>query len=196
MEELAIFVFINQMKPENYMENFSELIKNRRSMRKFTEEELSQEQVVTLMKAALMAPTSKRSNSWQFVVVDDKETLKKLSLCKEQASAFIADAALAIVVMADPLASDVWIEDASIASIMIQLQAEDLGLGSCWVQVRERFTATGMPSDDYVHNVLDIPLQLQILSVIAIGHKGMERKPFSEEHLQWEKIHINKFGEK
>ena len=109
------------------MENFSELIKNRRSMRKFTDEELTQDQVVALMKAALMSPSSKRSNSWQFVVVDDKEVLKELSHCKEQASSFIADAALAIVVMADPLASDVWIEDASIASIMIQLQAEDLG---------------------------------------------------------------------
>ena len=160
------------------MENFSELIKNRRSMRKFTDEELTQDEVVTLMKAALMSPSSKRSNSWQFVVIDDKEMLKELSHCKEQASSFIADAVLAIVVMADPLASDVWIEDAAIASIMIQLQAEDLGLGSCWVQVRERFTATGMPSDEFVHGILDIPLQLQVLSVIAVGHKGMERKPF------------------
>ena len=109
------------------MNSFSELIKNRRSMRKFTDEELTQEQVVELMKAALMAPTSKRSNAWQFVLVDDKETLKKLSLCKEQASQFIADAALAVVVTADPLASDVWIEDASIASIYLQLQAEDMG---------------------------------------------------------------------
>ena len=146
------------------MENFSELIKNRRSMRKFTEE-------VTLLKAALMSPTSKRSNSWQFIAVDDKEILKQLAHCKEQASSFIADAALAIVVTADPLASDVWIEDASIASI-------------------------GMPSDEFVREVLDIPLQLQVLSIIAIGHKGMERKPFNEDHLQWEKIHINKFGGK
>ena len=99
------------------MESFSELIKARRSMRKFTEEELTQEQVVTLMKAALMAPTSKRSNAWQFIVVDEKDKLKELSYCKEQASQFIADAALAVVVVADPLASDVWIEDASIASI-------------------------------------------------------------------------------
>ena len=178
------------------MENFSELIKNRRSMRKFTEEELSQEQVVTLLKAALMAPASKRSNSWQFIAVDDKEILKQLAHCKEQASSFIADAALAIVVTADPLASDVWIEDASIASILIQLQAEDLGLGSCWVQVRERQAANGMPSDEFVREVLDIPLQLQVLSIIAIGHKGMERRPFNEDHLQWEKIHINKLGGK
>lgn len=178
------------------MDNFSELIKNRRSMRKFTADELSQEEVVTLLKAALMSPTSKRSNSWQFIVVDDKALLQELSHCKEQASSFIADAALAVVVTADPLASDVWIEDASIASVIIQLQAEDLSLGSCWVQVRERFTAAGMPSDEFVRGVLDIPLQLQVLSVIAIGHKGMERKPFDEAHLQWEKIHINKYGGK
>lgn len=176
------------------MESFGELIKARRSMRKFTEEELTQEQVVTLMKAALMAPTSKRSNAWQYIVVDNKEKLKELSFCKEQASQFIADAALAVVVAADPLASDVWIEDTSIASIYLQLQAEDMGLGSCWVQVRERFTASGMPSNDYIHNVLELPLPLQVLSVIAIGHKAMERKPFDEDNLQWEKIHINKFG--
>ena len=177
------------------MENFSELIKSRRSMRKFTDEELKQEEVVALMKAALMAPSTKRSNPWQFIVVDENDTLKKLSLCKDQASQFIADAALAVVVTADPLVSDVWIEDAAIASIYIQLQAEDLGLGSCWVQVRERFTATGIPSNDYVHDVLELPLPLQVLSVIAIGHKGMARKPFNEEHLQWEKIHINKYRE-
>ena len=176
------------------MNNFSDLIKNRRSMRKFTDEELSQDQVVTLLKAALMSPSSKRSTPWQFIVVDDKETLQKLSLCKELGASFLKDAPLAIVVMADPLASDVWIEDASIASLMIQLQAEDLGLGSCWIQVRERFTATGIPSGDFVHNVLDIPLQLQVLSIVAIGHKGMERKPFDEERLQWEKIHLEKYG--
>ncbi|MGL4852611.1 MAG: nitroreductase family protein [Phocaeicola sp.] len=177
------------------MSNFSELIQKRRSARKFTEQELTQEEVVTLLKAALMSPSSKRTNCWQFIAIDNKETLMALSKCKEKGAEFLKDAALAIVVMGDPLTSDVWIEDTSIASLMIQLQAEDLGLGSCWIQVRERFTATGMPSDEYVHGLLDIPLQLQVLSVIAIGHKGMERKPFNEEHLQWEKIHLNKYGE-
>lgn len=163
-------------------------------MRKFTEEELAQDDVVALLKAALMAPTSKRSNAWQFVVVDDKGMLEKLSHCKGQSAQFVAGAALAVVVMADPMASDVWIEDASIASAYLQLQAEDLGLGSCWVQVRERYTAAGMPANEYVHGLLDIPVQLQVLSIIAIGHKGMERKPFDEAHLQWEKIHLNKYG--
>jgi len=180
--------------PYSKMENFGELIKNRRSTRKFAAEELKQEEVVALLRSALISPTSKRTNCWQFVAVDDKEVLGKLAHCKEHGANFIADAALAIVVLADPLVSDVWIEDASIASIMIQLQAEDMGLGTCWAQVRERFTADGLSSDDYVRDILDIPLQLQVLSIIAIGHKGMERKPFDEDNLQWEKVHINKYG--
>jgi nitroreductase len=163
-------------------------------MRKFTNEELTQDEVVSLMKAALMSPSSKRSNCWQFVVVEDKEMLEHLSHCKEMGATFLKDAALAIVVLADPLVSDVWIEDAAVATLMIQLQAEDLGLGSCWIQVRERYTTDGPPSNEYVHAALDIPLQLQVLSIVAVGHKGMERKPFNEEHLQWEKIHLNKYG--
>lgn len=59
-----------------FMENFSDLIRNRRSMRKFTSEELTQYQVLTLLKAALMSPSSKRSNCWQFIVIDDKDTLE------------------------------------------------------------------------------------------------------------------------
>lgn len=175
------------------MENFSELIKTRRSTRKFTEEKLAPEQVELLMRAALMSPSSKRSNGWQFIVVDDPEMLQRLAQCKENGAGLIAGAPLAIVVMADPLASDVWIEDAAVASLMILLQAEDLGLGSCWVQVRERYTADGTAANDIVHELLDIPLQLQVLSIIAVGHKGQERKPFNEEHLQWEKVHLNKY---
>ena len=176
------------------MESFSELIKKRRSTRKFTEEELTQDEVVLLLKAALMSPSSKRSNCWQFVVVDDREMLARLSRCKAHGVELLEGAPLAVVVLADPLASDVWIEDASIASLMIQLEAEDLGLGSCWVQVRERSTAEGVSADEVVRELLDIPLQMQVLSIIAVGHKAVERKPFDEDNLQWEKVHINKYG--
>ena len=178
------------------MESFSDLIRNRRSMRKFTSEELTQEEVVSLLKAGLMSPSSKGQTPWQFIVIDDKNILKTLSNCKQVGSNFLKDAALAIVVVADPLISNVWVEDAAIASIYIQLQAEDLGLGSCWIQLRECFTPDGVPSNEFVHSVLDLPLHLQALSIIAVGHKGMERKPFDEARLQWEKVHINKFGGK
>jgi nitroreductase len=178
------------------MTDFKELIKVRRSMRKFLPEHLTQEEVVALFRAALMAPTSKGKHSWQFIAVDDKEVLKKLSILKPHGTSFLEEAALGVVVLADPIVSDVWIEDASLAAVYMQLQAEELGLGSCWVQVRERTTEAGTASDEYVRNVLDIPLQLQVECIIALGRKGMERKPFNEERLLWEKIHLNKYGNK
>ncbi len=176
------------------MKNFSELLKTRRSTRKFTNQKLSEDHVIALMKAALMSPSSKRSNPWQFILVDDSEKIKQLSECKENGSQLLSGAPLAIVVMADPLVSDVWVEDASIATLILQLQAEDLGLGSCWIQVRKRFNAAGVPSDEVVREVLNIPLQMQIEAIVAVGHKATERKPFDEEKLQWEKLHINEFG--
>ncbi len=176
------------------MTDFQQLIINRRSIRKFTDESLTPEQVEKIMKAALSSPASKSANPWQFVLVEDKDMLEKLSLCKKSSSKLIAGCALAIVVVANPLTSDVWIEDTSIASIMIQLQAEDLGLGSCWIQVRERYTIGDTPSDEYVRELLDIPMQMQVLSIIAIGHKAQEKAPHDEEALQWEKIHIGKFN--
>ncbi|HZK03747.1 MAG TPA: nitroreductase family protein [Bacteroidaceae bacterium] len=178
------------------MGNFIELIKKRRSMRKFTTQPLSQDDVYTLLKAALMSPTSKRTNSWQFVVVDDKEILIRLSECKANGAAFVAESPLAVVVFGEPGRTDAWVEDTSIASIMMQLQAEDLGIGSCWVQVRNRFASDGTPASDIIRELLNVPHKYEPLSIIAFGHKGMERKPFNEENLQWEQVHINRFLEK
>lgn len=175
------------------MESFAELIKRRRSIRKFTNQLLSPEQVESLLKAALMAPSSKRSNAWQFVIVEDKEVLQKLAACKKNGASFLESAALAIVVLASPMESDVWIEDASVASIYIQLQAEDLGLGSCWCQIRNRETVSDGDSAQYVRDLLEIPYQMEVLSIIGVGYKDQERKAFDESHIQWEKIHIGKY---
>lgn len=175
------------------MSQFAELIKGRRSTRKFTEELLTPEQVETILKAGLMAPSSKRSNPWQFIVVEDKQMLEQLSQCKEHGGMFLSGCALAVVVIANVMESDVWIEDASIASIYMQLQAEELGLGSCWCQVRCRVTGEEMESNEYVRRLLDIPYQMDVLSIIGFGHKAQERKPFDEAHLQWEKIHLAKY---
>jgi nitroreductase len=140
-----------------------------------------------------MAPASKRCNPWQFVVVEDKETLNQLSECKDNGAGFVKDCALAVVVLADVTISDVWVEDASIAAIYMQLQAEDLGLGSCWCQVRNRFTKDDTDANEYVRRLLDIPYQLDVLAIVGFGHKAQERKPFNEENLQWEKVHTGKF---
>jgi len=175
------------------MDSFATLIKNRRSTRKFTGQLLSPEQVEMILKAALMAPASKRKNPWQFIVVEDKEMLKKLAGCKAAGSSFLEGCALAVVVIANVMESDVWVEDASIASIYMQLQAEDLGLGSCWCQIRNRQTEDDADANTYVRDLLDIPYQLEVLSIIGFGYKDQERKPFDETHLQWEKIHLGTF---
>ena len=135
------------------MESFATLIKSRKSTRKFTDQLLNPEQVEMILKAALMAPASKRKNPWQFVVVEDKEMLAKLSVCKPAGAAFLKDCALAVVVLANVMESDVWVEDASIASIYMQLQAEDLGLGSCWCQIRNRQMEDDTDAAQYVRGL-------------------------------------------
>jgi nitroreductase len=172
--------------------NFKDIVSKRRSIRKFTEEKIAPENVELILKAGLMSPTSKNSHSWHFIAVENKEKLEALSLAKDTGK-FIQNCALAIIVAGDPLLSDVWVEDCSIAAIMMQLQAEDLNIGSCWVQIRERFTDQGMTSEEYIKDIFDLPMQLQVLSVIAFGYKEKERSPHDEEKLLWEKVHIEKF---
>ena len=176
------------------MNSFTSLITHRRSTRKFKEEPLSPEQVALILKAALMAPTSKGANSWQFVVAEDKNILRKLAACKKHGAAFLDECTLAVIVLGDTTISDVWVEDASIASIYMQLQAEDLGVGSCWCQIRNRLTEDGHKSEQYVRELLGIPGQFGVLSIIGFGHKDQDRKPFDETNLLWEKIHIGSFS--
>ncbi len=158
-------------------------------MRKFTDESLSEEDVRTIMRAALMAPSSKGLHSYEFIVVDDRDKLLALSQCKDMGCAFLSEARLGVVVMGNPEVGDAWIEDASVASTMMLLQAEDLNIGACWIQVRERKDAEGNDAEENVRRVLGIPSHMRIVCIIALGRKGMERKPQNEERLLWDKVH-------
>lgn len=162
-------------------------------MRQFTDELLSGDDVKLLLRAGLMAPSSKGLHSYEFVVVEDKEMLSALSQSKQVGSDFLAGAPLAIVVLADPAVSDVWIEDASVAATHILLQAEDLGLGACWIQVRNRYSADERSTEQMVKSLLGIPEDRGVVCIIAVGHKGMERKPQNEDRLKWERVHIGQF---
>lgn len=175
------------------MADFKTLAQMRRSHRKYTDEEIDAEDVKLILRAALMAPTSKGQRAWQFVVVDDKMDLEKLSDAKDLGGQFIKEAPLAIVVLGDPMQNDCWIEDGSIAAISMQYQAEDLGLGSCWVQMRGRGLSDGTTADTVIRGVLDIPDNLSVLCVLTFGHKADERKPQNEDKLKWENVHISKF---
>jgi nitroreductase len=141
-----------------------------------------------------MSPSSKSKRDWQFVVVDERHALEKLADAKDMGGQFLKDAVLAIAVLGNPLENDCWIEDCSIAAISMQYQAEELGLGSCWVQMRNRGLSDGTTADEVAKGVLGIPEDMQVLCVLAFGHKAEERKPQSEDRLKWENVHINSFG--
>ena len=175
------------------MNDFKALAQRRRSHRMFTDQEIDADDVRLILRAALMAPSSRGQRAWQFVVVDDKMDLEKLSDAKDAGGSFIKDAPLAIVVLGDPLQNDCWVEDGAIAAVSMQYQAEDLGLGSCWVQMRGRGLSDGTTADTVVRGVLDIPDNLNVLCIIAFGHKAGELNPQDEEWLKWESVHINKF---
>ncbi len=175
------------------MEKFSELLSVRRSIRKFTDEPIDAEDVRLLLRAGLIAPSSKGMHSYEFVVVEDARMLQALSECKSQGSDFLAGAPLAIVVLADPALSDVWVEDASVAATQILLQAQDLGLGACWIQVRGRATADERGSEHVVRTLLGIPEDRGVVCIVAVGHPAMERKPQNEDRLKWERVHIGQY---
>uniref|UniRef100_UPI0006D28F45 nitroreductase family protein n=1 Tax=Clostridium sp. NkU-1 TaxID=1095009 RepID=UPI0006D28F45 len=169
------------------------LLKSRRSIRKFQAREVEKEKIDVILKSALLSPSSRSIRPWQFIAVTDGELIRRLSLCREPASKFLAGAPFAIVVIADKDLSDVWVEDASIAATMIQLAAQDLSLGSCWIQVRERFHTGQETAGEYIREVLEIPEQYSVECMIAIGYPAEEKKPYEEDKLLYQKLHYNKF---
>jgi nitroreductase len=173
---------------------FMSLIKKRRSIRKFLDKPIEAEKIDLLLEAALRAPSSKGLNPWEFIAVTDRGLLERLSQAKEHGSAFIKNAPLGIVVCADPQTSDVWVEDASIASTFIHLAAESLGLGSCWIQIRERMHDAKKTSQEYIGELLGIPPTMQVESIIAAGYPDEKLPPHGKDELLYEKVHRDTYG--
>ncbi len=170
-----------------------DLLRTRRSIRKFQDKEVEEEKTQELLKGALMAPSSKNKKPWELIVLKNKEKLHQVSQCRGKISAFIENAAFGIIVVADPEVSDVWIEDASIIAAILHLQAHSLGLGSCWIQVRDRQTPEGGSTEDYLKEVLSIPEKYRVECMIAVGYPAQERRPHNEEKLPYHKIHTDSF---
>lgn len=169
-----------------------ELYKQRRSIRKFTSDKVSKENVENLKKAALLAPSSRNLKPIEFIFIEETEMIRNLEKCKNFGTTALKTATLAIVIIGDTAKSDVWIEDAAIATTFIMLEAEALGLGSNWIQMRLREGANA-PSEDEVRTLLGIPKQYGILSVLAIGKKNEEKNSYTDDDLDLSKIHKNSF---
>ena len=175
---------------------FSELIKRRRSIRKFKAAPVEKEKIDQLVEAGLRAPSSRGFNPWHFIVIQDKALLEKLSTAKPHGAGFLKNAPLGIVVCGDTSKSDVWVEDTSIASIFLHLCAHDLGLGSCWIQIRKRKHANSKKSDDYIKELLKIPDTLSVESIIAIGYPDESKQGHPEDSLMYHKVSFNTYDQK
>ncbi|MFO7731015.1 MAG: nitroreductase family protein [Spirochaetia bacterium] len=171
------------------------LLQKRRSVRAYEPQAVERAKLERILQAALLSPSSKGSQPWSFILVDDPTLLKTLSNSKPHGAAFLANAAFAIVVCADLEVATAWIEDCSIAAINSQIAMEEEGLGSCWIQIRGRKTQDDKPSTEYVKKTLNLPDHFEVEAIIAAGYPAEPQVAHSLEDLKWERVHHNRFGQ-
>lgn len=168
-----------------------DLLRKRRSIRKFTAQGIEPEKMDVLKEALLRSPSSRNFHPWQFVIVDDKGKLEELSRSKMSGSTLLKGAAACVVICGSEDISDVWIEDCAVAAILLQMTAQSFGLGSCWVQIRNRHSSQGVSSEDYVRKALGITDNMRVASIIALGYPAEKKEPVRFEKLAADKFHIN-----
>ncbi len=168
-----------------------EMLRSRRSIRKYEKKGIDTNMLDILKEALLRCPSSRGINPWIFIFVDDRDLLHRLSQAKEHGSGFLKDAALGIVVCGDETKSDVWVEDCSIASIVVQLTAHSLGLGTCWIQIRNRSHTNETTAEKYIQELLGIPEHLRVECMISIGYPAETKTPLPFERLDFDKIKNN-----
>jgi nitroreductase len=170
-----------------------ELLRTRRSIRKYKPTSIESVKVDALIEALLRSPTSRNIRPWEFIFVDDRELLSRLSQAREHGSQHLRDAALGIVVCADSTRSDVWVEDCSIAAILVQMTAQELGLGSCWIQIRNRAHTDTITAEQYVQGLVGLPLPMKVECMVSIGYPDEIKKPVPESELDRRKIKRNHY---
>ena len=172
-----------------------EIMKKRRSVRKYNGNPVSEEQVKTILQAGMMAPSAKNGRPWEFIVIRDKEMLRKLGLSRseERNQKMAASADVAITIIGDHDAADTWVEDCSAAITQMHLMADALGLGSCWMQGHGRTAADGRPTDEYLHELLGYPSNYEVLASLLIGCIDEHPEPHNLEKLPIEKIHYEQY---
>ena len=163
-----------------------EALLKRRSVRKFTEEAVSDEDITELLHAGMSGPSACNKTPWEFFVITNPEILEKL---RKAARFSKISAPLAIVVCGNlskalPLSfSSFWIQDCSAATENILLRATDLGLGAVWCGIHPMKRAEKNVSD-----ILSLSEKLIPLNIIYIGHPAEEseaRDQFSEKKIHF-----------
>lgn len=160
---------------------WNRLLTHRRSIRKFKSEPVREEVIARLLETALTAPSSHNSRSTRLLVVEDAAVIARMAEMRDSGSAFMAGAPLAIVVLGDTTKTDLWQVNAAIAATMLQLEAVDQGLASCWVQIAGRPRVKSVPEGeqaaDYLRTFLPIPEECEPLCVLALGYSDFQPVP-------------------
>ena len=154
-----------------------EVIKTRRSIRQYTGNPISQDDINKILEAGRWAPSASNTQPWKFIVLQSTEVRKKLADTLPWGR-FLSQAALGIAVTINPNASSHPVEDGAAATQNILLEAHSLGLGACWIGTY------GSAHEASAKEVLNIPQGERLLSVITIGHPAENpqkaRKELSE----------------
>ena len=175
------------------MNNLLELMINRRSVRKYSNEPVSEEQIKKIITAALLGPSGHSKYPCEYIVVKDRDTLSKMSKCRVAVAKMLNNASCAIVTIADCDKSDTVIEDSAISMMNMHLMTAELGLGSCYIQLRNRESEDGKDSEEYIRELLNIPKNYLCQAVLSIGNLEKNPKPHDINKLHFEKIHSEKF---
>lgn len=171
-----------------------ELLQKRRSIRRYKDEAISEGKLNNILRAGLLAPSGRGIYPAEFVLVKDKSRLAVLSKSKAGGAAMLKDAGAAIVVIGDTAKSDTWVEDCSIAMTLMQLEATEQGVGSCWVQCRGRLTPEGTDTEERIKAFLGIPESYGVLAILSLGIADEEPEPRRLPDLECEKLHFEKMN--
>ncbi len=173
--------------------DFLEVLQKRHSIRKYTDEKIPEELLTKVLQAGLLSPSSKSIRPWEFIVVNDREMLDKISECREGSAKMLTGAQCAIVVLGDENLSDVWIEDCSIVMSNMHIMASSLGIGSCWIQIRLRESKDRKSSEEYLRECLGFPENYRVEAILSLGLPAVKTEKKELENLKVEKIHWEKF---
>ena len=166
-----------------------DIILKRRSVRRYTDEEIPEKTLEKIVQAGLLAPTSRNLKPCDFCVVTDRETLKKLSRAKSAGAGMLADCAAAVAVFGDAEKADTWVEDCSIAMSFMMLAAQESGVGNCWVQMHFRTDASGRSAEENVKDILSVPERYRIPGILALGFPAEEARPHVPEDADLNRVH-------
>ena len=96
------------------------------------------------------------------------------------------------MVIIDEGKGELWIEDGAVASTYLLLAAEHVGLGACWIHIRNR-AGQIITADEEICQILNIPENYRVLNVVALGKKGEQKAPYTDDDLHLENIHWENF---